>query len=423
MWNRKNRFETLAFVALASALNTHAAMPPDYKGTPFDDAAYRAQQEAEASLRQQPRRNYAEALVVWDSKTPAVGNGWVGNEQPAASIRLDEADSDGKKVIHYHNKLNGYRYAIFGWQWAKPEDKPVDLAKYDALSFSIKITGTKKPQELFAAVAEHNPAPIPLRRYDTNFSDGSWHSITIPVREMKWGPPATDRSEVRGLAFMTFVWEAAEFDVQLDHITLDRDSDPQTVPPTQPAPTAASSAKPQVIPGKLECAFYDVGGEGVSYHDADPVNILSGVLNQGKAHQRPHATSYHWNFRKDEGVDISYTKDFADFNHVNRFAPSTNQFYVGGAENGEWCNYTVDVKKAGHYKVIALYGNGTNAMSFSINHQPACDCKFPVTTGGAHGWNKGEVGTISFAEAGVQLLTLHYSNGNNLAYFELVEAP
>lgn len=35
-----------------------------------------------------------------------------------------------------------------------------------------------------------------------------------------------------------------------------------------------------------------------------------------------------------------------------------------------------------------------------------------------HKWNKAEVGTITFTEAGLQLLTRHYNKGNNFAYFE-----
>lgn len=26
---------------------------------------------------------------------------------------------------------------------------------------------------------------------------------------------------------------------------------------------------PQEIPGKVECAYYDLGGEGIAYHDFD----------------------------------------------------------------------------------------------------------------------------------------------------------
>jgi hypothetical protein len=36
---------------------------------------------------------------------------------------------------------------------------------------------------------------------------------------------------------------------------------------------------PQKIPGKVLCAYYDLGGEGVAYHDTDPKNHGSGELN------------------------------------------------------------------------------------------------------------------------------------------------
>ena len=62
--------------------------------------------------------------------------------------------------------------------------------------------------------------------------------------------------------------------------------------------------------------------------------------------------------RKDESVDVSYTKDFADFNHTNNYyTPAMNQLYVGWTENNEWLNYTVNVKMAGTYKISALYTN------------------------------------------------------------------
>lgn len=191
----------------------------------------------------------------------------------------------------------------------------------------------------------------------------------------------------------------------------------------KPFADAVYHGGPQVIPGKVECAYFDTGGEGVAYHDTDATSNGNGVLNRQPNHQRPHATPYHWNFRTNEGVDLSYTKDFADFKHgQNLVGPATNQLYIGWTENGEWCNYTVDVKTAGTYKIIALYGNETNTFQFSINHRPGSDCKFPVATGSMHKWNKAEVGTITFAEAGLQLLTLHYNRGNNFACFEFEPA-
>ena len=59
---------------------------------------------------------------------------------------------------------------------------------------------------------------------------------------------------------------------------------------------------PQKIPGRLECELYDVGGEGVAYHDSDGKNSGSGGLN-------PLDGTYLNGFRADEAVDVSYTKD------------------------------------------------------------------------------------------------------------------
>ena len=175
---------------------------------------------------------------------------------------------------------------------------------------------------------------------------------------------------------------------------------------------------PQVIPGRLECAYFDLGGEGVAYHDQDAINRGSGELNLKPDHQRPHATPYIWGFRREEGMDISYTKDFADFNHPNLFTPATNQLYVGWTADNEWCNYTVNVKRAGTYKITALYGNAANAINFSVDNQPACECKLPIATGSMHIWNKAEIGTIVFTEPGLHLLTFHYNAGNNFAWFD-----
>jgi len=113
---------------------------------------------------------------------------------------------------------------------------------------------------------------------------------------------------------------------------------------------------PQVIPGTLQCALYDLGGEGV----ADEVNqraklnhtefIRGGVNGVLTKHCRPGTPEYICYFRESEGVDISYTKDFADFSHPNLADPPKDQLYVGWEEEGEWTDYTVRVKTAGTYK-------------------------------------------------------------------------
>src|SRR5450631_1199697 len=76
---------------------------------------------------------------------------------------------------------------------------------------------------------------------------------------------------------------------------------------------------PQKVPGRVLCAYYDLGGEGVAYHDTDPKNHGSGELN-------PADGTYLNEFRIHEGVDTSYTKferkpDLIDDNPYDKIVP------------------------------------------------------------------------------------------------------
>lgn len=180
---------------------------------------------------------------------------------------------------------------------------------------------------------------------------------------------------------------------------------------------------PQVIPGIVELGYYDLGGEGVAYHDGDKINNAGGKLNyeQNCPSSGGLATpAYICHFREKEGVDVSYTKDLADFNHTNFYEPPVRQYYIGWEADGEWTNYTINVKTAGKYKIIALYGNDDNKSSLWLNNKKAADIKLPKSTGSMHTWNKAEVGEITFQTTGLNLLTLHYNAGSNLAYFEFI---
>lgn len=182
----------------------------------------------------------------------------------------------------------------------------------------------------------------------------------------------------------------------------------------------------QTIPGRIETAFFDRGGEGVAYHDTDATNNGSGVLNREPIHIRPGISKDVVHFREDEGVDISFTKDFADFHHKNNLVwPQVNQLYIGWEADGEWANYTVDVKVAGKYRVICLYGFKDNKSSLWINGKKAVDIVLPVDTGSFHAWNNAHVATIEFKDVGLNLVTLKYNEGSNLAYFDfaLIREP
>lgn len=112
----------------------------------------------------------------------------------------------------------------------------------------------------------------------------------------------------------------------------------------------------QVLPGKLHCEYYNLGGEGVAYHDSDSTNSGSGSLNKG--------TDYLSTFRINEAVDISYTKfhDSIDNSKYNIIKPKEGQLYLGWTNAGEWTTYTVDVETAGSYLIGAMYTSNQNGQ-------------------------------------------------------------
>ena len=136
---------------------------------------------------------------------------------------------------------------------------------------------------------------------------------------------------------------------------------------------------------------------GAESHFVAEVGGDAGVLEQ-----RAHAGEYLWFFRKDEGVDISFVKDWADLNHTNLVSPHINQLYIGWTENGEWVNYTVHVARPGAYRIKALYSFQTNTVTFDLNGKLAATCRLPVLTANYHQWNFGTIGTIQVPEAGPQ---------------------
>jgi hypothetical protein len=123
---------------------------------------------------------------------------------------------------------------------------------------------------------------------------------------------------------------------------------------------------PQRIPGVVQCAYYDAGGEGVAYHDSDAKNNGSGALN-------PANGAYLNEFRMNEGVDISYTKfhNAIDNNPFNLVQPPEGQLYVGWTAPGEWFNLTVLVEQAGMYGIDLLYtSNRGGSISLDRDGKP-----------------------------------------------------
>jgi hypothetical protein len=178
-----------------------------------------------------------------------------------------------------------------------------------------------------------------------------------------------------------------------------------------------------VIPGKIYCAYYDLGGEGIAYHDADSVNHGSGELN-------PVDGSYLHAFRVNEGVDISYTKkDNIDNTPYNFVQPPMEMFYIGWTEPGEWTKYTIDVTESGIYNVSILYtSNQGGTISLAINDRDLTGPLTLVTTFNGkdpqdfrqwHHWNIMENIAQVELEKGTRILTLTTEETGQMNYIWL----
>lgn len=180
----------------------------------------------------------------------------------------------------------------------------------------------------------------------------------------------------------------------------------------------------QVIPGKIQCEYYDLGGEGIAYHDTDSINNGSGKLN-------PANGTFLNEFRLHEGVDISYTKsNDIDNNPYNLVEPAMEQLYVGWTTPGEWINYTVNVEKTGTYQVGLMFtasGDGTIALNIDgkeltaeLKVSSTRNDKEPTAWRQWHHWNRlDSLATVQLTK-GIHVLTLKtVSNGNmNYDYLE-----
>ncbi|RWY53941.1 carbohydrate-binding protein [Mucilaginibacter gilvus] len=179
---------------------------------------------------------------------------------------------------------------------------------------------------------------------------------------------------------------------------------------------AADTGKPyqnkvQQLPGRLECEFYNEGGEGIAYHDTDSLNNGSGKLN-------PANGTFLNEFRMKEGVDISYTKPHpVDDNPYGMVAPVLGKLYVGWTKPGEWLNYTIKVTKPGKYPIGLMYtSNGDGLISLDIDGKDATGPLKVSTTHNDrdtvawrqwHHWNKADaIGSISLTK-GLHVLTIH----------------
>lgn len=148
---------------------------------------------------------------------------------------------------------------------------------------------------------------------------------------------------------------------------------PTYVPP-EPLVRTPYTGKPLAIPGKVEAEYFDMGGEGFTYHDSDLRNSTGSL-------------------RPDEGVDI--------------YDLGNKVYLVAENYPGEWEEYTVNVAQKGQYQftapIAAFEGGGT--FQVTMGNSKSDSIVAPTT----YSWVKTKPVTFTMSlDTGVQIMRITY---------------
>ena len=192
---------------------------------------------------------------------------------------------------------------------------------------------------------------------------------------------------------------ALAFGTALDRCTLNRDVvDALTRPDFL---THALPFRPNIrIPGTLTAAEYDLGAEGIAYHDT----VSTDEAGKGPA-GRPWNSG--WSGRND-GVDI--------YSHSDGETPSS----VGGIDPGEWLQYTVTAAP-GRYSLQIRHSGPGGTLHILLNGAAITGL---ITLPATAGWNTFEtfrVPDLKITTRGPAVLRLDFdTSGYNLSRLKFV---
>jgi len=155
---------------------------------------------------------------------------------------------------------------------------------------------------------------------------------------------------------------------------------------------------PAAVPGTVQAANYDTGGQGVAYN----VTSVNGTGN-----------SY-----RSDGVNLETTSDTQD-------ATGGGAYDLGWTASGQWFKYTVNVATAGTYTVsyrLASPSGVTDALH--IDNSAGTNLSGSINAPDTGGWQTWATVTSTVTlPAGVQTLTIDQDNaGWNIHYLSLAAA-
>lgn len=142
----------------------------------------------------------------------------------------------------------------------------------------------------------------------------------------------------------------------------------------------------------VNAADYDLGRNGAAYFDRDTGNYSGSTGRRGVGNRG--------NVYRNDGVDI-----FRDSAHYETY-------YVGSIEEGEWLQYTVNVKEGGPYAVALLVAAATDAGNVTVSVDgKAVFANVPIAaTGSVKEWQHQSLGNLTL-EKGLHTVRVYANRG------------
>ena len=168
----------------------------------------------------------------------------------------------------------------------------------------------------------------------------------------------------------------------------------------------------QEIPGRVEMENFDEGGFKVAFNTQHHEGSSSGK-----------------DYRTDEKPQICVTNNPAnpkDFFLDGKRYPGEGKesYFIGWAKSGDWCKYTVNVKKAGVYRVNTTASSETKKMIFDISFNDVKKADYKTDTEGTanyHKWKVFDAICTVKLDAGLQVMKFHLTEQHlNYDYLEFV---
>ena len=167
----------------------------------------------------------AKDLVVWDGDAKVAGGGWAGPKVDSNFIKPNEKENHGgKKSLEFHGE--GAEWIGAGWNWCSwwPADGGTNISTADRLSFWVKLTGESKPADFTVHLGSSNKKATPDVNFSSyvkdgkSFTDGEWHQIIIPLKELYGEKTEFDPKCAWEIQFGEWSQDAQKFSLFIDQI-------------------------------------------------------------------------------------------------------------------------------------------------------------------------------------------------------------